>query len=76
MCALHSGIDEVDDTIADWEASVGPGAFLGARRRNKRSCLAETAKKEINLPIASGFQRVSKVIHVCFHFALLCSLIG
>ena len=45
MGALLSGIDEVDDTVADWEASVEAGAFLGARRRNKRSCLAEPTKQ-------------------------------
>ena len=39
--ALLSKIDEVDDTVADCEASVGVAEFLGIRRRNKRSCFAE-----------------------------------
>ena len=44
VVALHSGLDEVDDTVADWEASRLAGGFLGARRRSRRSCLAETTK--------------------------------
>lgn len=48
VAAMHSGLDEVDDTIADWEASRLAGGFLGARRRNRRSCLAEaTNTREI-----------------------------
>ena len=42
--ALISGIDEVDDTVADWEASREAGGFLSVRRRNERSCLAEPTK--------------------------------
>ena len=44
MGALISGIDEVDDTVADWEASREAGGFLSVRRRNERSCLAEQTK--------------------------------
>lgn len=43
--ALLSGIDEVDDTVADWEASREVPEFLGIRRRNERSCFAETLKQ-------------------------------
>jgi len=44
VAVLDSGLDEVDDTVADWEASRLVGGFLGARRRSRRSCLAETTK--------------------------------
>lgn len=47
VVAWHSGLDEVDDTVADWEASRLAGGFLGARRRSRRSCLAKPKKKEI-----------------------------
>lgn len=46
VVTLHSGLDEVDDTVADWEASRLAGEFLGVRRRSRRSCLAETTIKQ------------------------------
>lgn len=44
--ALVSGKDEVDDTVADWEASVNAGVCLRARRRNNLCCLTETTKSK------------------------------
>ena len=44
--AMLSGIDEVDDTVADWEASGEVPEFLGIRRRNERSCFAETSNSK------------------------------
>lgn len=40
--ALVSGKDEVDDTVADWEASVNAGVCLRARRRNNLCCLTSS----------------------------------
>lgn len=42
--ALVSGNDEVDDTVADWEASVNAGVCLRARRRNNLWCLTDSTK--------------------------------
>lgn len=42
--ALVSGKDEVDDTVADWEASVNADVCLRARRRNNLCCLTEATK--------------------------------
>lgn len=47
--ALHSGLDEVDDTVADWEASTFAGEFLGVRRRRSLSCLAKGKKVTSNI---------------------------
>ena len=61
MGALISGIDEVDDTVADWEASREAGGFLSVRRRNERSCLAVQTKTNATYKLSTKSSEALRV---------------